>query len=125
MDPEPGSPARRTRGGTSLGMLMLAVAMIAANLTLFVHVRDDHGWGMAAAMLGTNVVLSLLMGLVARMRAIAILGTMTMAALTEGLLLPSARMPGNGDWIIAVAVVGALFVLACDLAVRAARRPRR
>ncbi len=119
-------PALRWRAW--LGEGMAALALVAANALMVVmlfRIRGGPDWPLAGMMLGMNALLALLCGAVVRFRPVPLMAVFTTAALTEAYLLPSATTDRDPGWIILVAAIGSLMLLAFWTTFRASRERLR
>jgi hypothetical protein len=110
---------------SSLAIVLLAAALLAANVTVAVEINRARGWLAAGLVLGVNATLAAFfavgMGTI-RMRLVPLMATFTVTALTEALLWRSATAGRDNRWIAAVAIVGCLMLGAAWAALRTLRR---
>jgi hypothetical protein len=99
--------------------------MVAANLALLgqiVRAAGRSGWFVGGMILATNLALCGVMGVVGRFRLIPLMAMFSTAALTEAFLYQAATVGRDSGWIVVVAVLGALALVAGWTGLRSARR---
>ncbi len=118
---------RRRRPRWSLSQLLLVNVVIAVNIDFAARVFRDVGpwaWHFVLAVIGANLFICCVVGLIARLRPTSVLVMIMMAGLTEVVLFGKEDLwRWHIDWIEAVAILACVIITAFVWGAYRARRP--
>ena len=121
--------ARRRWPRWSLGQLMLFNVVVAVNIDFAARVFRDVGpwaWHFVLAVIGANLFLCCVVGLIARMQFIYVIIMIIIAAVTEIVLIGKGDLWRRRiDWIEAVAIFACVIITAFVWGAYRRRRSRK